>query len=121
MAVNQIQAVLSGELESVDQAAFRQLHLEGVFALRPGAAQSGLGGAAESLLCRLLPFQGGLDLRRCATASLPTPPSATRARGIRPFATADDHGRGGEGELVGGAVAQLQVERFAARRGRRRA
>ena len=39
---------------------------------------------------------------------VPTPPRATRAYSMWPFLLEHDRGRG-EGELVGGAVAELEV------------
>src|SRR3984957_20727889 len=106
------------EGKSVRDAALSQGNLEGVLALRLRAVQGCLGSLAEQLFICRLAVQNPLCLERAPG------PGANATQGdsnVIEFA-AVDHGYdrcGGEGKLVGGTVAQLEIDLFTAGFGRR--
>jgi len=92
----------------VRDAALGQLDLEAVVGLRARVAERGLGGAAEGRLRRRLIEQRLLGLEGAPGLGAD---AAERDADVGELAAADlgDDGRRGQGELVRGAIAQLEV------------
>src|SRR5450631_2459849 len=103
-----------GERESVGYAAFGQLHLEAVFALWLCAVQSRFGGLTEYLLIGRLAVQSSLCLERPPGLGAYAPQGDTDKIQLAAVDHGDD-GRRRQGEFIGGAVTQLEIDLLAAR------